>query len=283
MIVVTGSTGKLGRGIVEQLLARMPAEGIVASVRDPAKAGNLAEPGVQVRRGDFADRASLRDAFAGAQQVLIVSVDQFGEVARRLHRNAIEAAHAAGAGRVLYTSHMGARPDSAFADHDAAERVLGDTGMPFTSLRHGFYAESAFYLIGRGFETGEIRVPEDGPVSWTDRDDLAQADAAVLAGDGRFDGITPPLTALEAFTMADLAAIGSELLGRELKHVVLPDAQWHAEQVAHGVPAPMADALLGMFRSARRGELAATDPTLCALLGRQPKTMREVLAAVLKL
>ncbi len=181
MIVVTGATGHLGRVVVEGLLTRMPADRIVASARDPSKAHELAGRGVHVRAGDFAKPDELATAFRGAEQVLLISVDQFGEPGRRLHRAAIESAHTAGVGRVLYTSHMGAHPDSAFADHAAAEAILAETGMPFTSLCHGFYAESAFYLIGRGFVDGEIRAPEDGLVSWTARADLAEAAAVVLA------------------------------------------------------------------------------------------------------
>ena len=282
MIVVTGANGQLGRAVVEGLLTRLPADRIVASVQDPGKAAALAEKGVHVRAGDFAKPNGLATAFAGAEQVLVVSVNQLGEPGRRLHRAAIEAARAAGARRVLYTSHMGTHADSVLNDHYAAEAILADAGTPFTSLRHGFYAESAFYLIGRGFEAGEIRAPEDGPVSWTARADLAEADAIVLAEEGRLDGVSPPLTAPEAFTMADLAAIASELTGREVKRVVVSDEEWRDAKAAEGVLAPMADALLGMYRAARRGDFAAVDPTLETLLGRRPRTMRDVLAATLK-
>ena len=211
-------------------------------------------------------------------------MDKLGEAALRMHRAAIEAARAVGARRLLYTSHIGARADSPFApasDHAATEALLTGGGAPFTSLRHGFYAESALHLIGHGLQAGEIRAPEDGPVSWTTRADLAEADAILLAEEGRLGGVTPPLTAPEAFTMADLAAIASELTGREIKHVILSDDEWRAERVAQGVPAPMADMLLGMYRAARRGDFAAVDPTLEALLGRRPQTMRDMLAAAL--
>ena len=282
MIVVTGANGQLGRAVVDRLLPRRSASDIVATVRDPAKATALAQRGVAVRRGDFAEPDSLATAFAGASQVLVVSVDKLGERARRLHRAAIDAARAAGARRVLYTSHMGTHGDSVFVDHHATETILAEAGLPFTSLRHGFYAESALHLIGAGFDTGEIRVPEDGPVSWTARADLAEADAILLDEEGRLDGITPPLTAPEAFTMAELAAFASERIGRDIKHVVVPDGQWRDAKVAAGAPEPMADALLGMYRAARRGDFAATGPTLETLLGRRPQTMRDVLAGVLK-
>ena len=284
MIVVTGATGQLGRIVVEELLTRLPADRIVASVRDPVRATAFAERGVDVRAGDFANPEQLATAFSGATQVLVVSVDKLGEQALGMHHAAIQAARAAGVLRVLYTSHMGARANSLFApgsDHAATEAFLAAGGGAFTSLRHGFYAESALHLIGHELEAGEIRAPEDGPVSWTARADLAQADALLLAEQGRLDGITPPLTALEAFTMADLAAIASELTGREIKRVIVSDDEWREAKAAQGVPAPMAEMLLGMYRAARRGDFAAVDPTLAALLGRRPQTMRDVLAATL--
>ena len=285
MIVVTGATGQLGRAVVEGLLTRLPASEIIASVRDPAKATAFTERGVKVRAGDFARREELPAAFAGGCQVLVVSVDKLGEPALRMHRDAIEAARAAGARRVLYTSHMGARSDSPFipaVDHAATEATLAESGAAFTSLRHGFYAESALHLIGSGIEAGEIRTPEDGPISWTARDDLAEADAVLLAEEGRLDGVTPPLTAPEAFTMADLAAIASELTGREIKRVTVSDDAWREAKVVAGVPAPMAEMLLGTYRAARRGDFAAVDTTLEKLLGRRPQTIRDVLAATLK-
>ena len=285
MILVTGATGHLGRGILTNLLDHVPANQLAASARDPEKATELTDRGVLVRRGDFADPASLATAFAGATQVLVISPNVLGEEGQQLTRHAVEAARAAGARRVLYTSHMAARADSAFApavNHAAAEALLAETGMPYTSLRNGYYAESGLHHLGRGFETGELRAPEDGPVSWTTRADLAAANAAVLAQEGSFNGPTPPLVAPEAFTFAELAAIASNLLGREVKRVVLTDAQWRAEKTAQGMPAPVVELLLGSYRAMRRGDFAATGPALAQLLGRRPRTMRDVLADLLR-
>lgn len=280
MIVVTGATGHLGRGIVENLLGRIAASEIVASVRDPGKAAGLAARGVAVRAGDFADARSLEAAFRGADQVLIVSADKLGEEALRLHRAAIEVARAAGAQRILYTSHMGARAGSPFppADqHAGTEADLAASGIAYTSLRHGFYAESCVHMIGDGLRNGELRTPEDGPISWTARADLAEADAAILAGDG-WDGVTSPLTTGEAVTMAEIAAIASDVFGREVRHVTVTDEAWRDAKIAAGMPAIYADMLLGTFRAARHGDFAATDPALEALLGRAPKTIRDVLS-----
>ena len=64
---MTGATGQLGRAIVDGLLARLPADRIVLSARDPAKAMALAMRRVQGRAGDFAKAADLATAFAGAE------------------------------------------------------------------------------------------------------------------------------------------------------------------------------------------------------------------------
>ncbi|MCT2585857.1 hypothetical protein [Actinophytocola gossypii] len=79
---------------------------------------------------------------------------------------------------------------------------------------------------------------------------------------------TPPLTAPIALDLADVAGILGEVHGRTIERVVVDDDEWAAGLVGQGVPADRAAMLLGMFRAARRGEFATTDPTLEELIGR---------------
>lgn len=279
MIVITGATGKLGSLIVDRLLERVPADQVGVSVRDPGRAGALAARGVRVRRGDFADADSLACAFEGATQVLLVSVNAVGPEKVAQHTAAVDVAVAAGAKRVLYTSHQGAGADSLFApmvDHEATERYLAGAGVPFTALRNGYYADTVPLLFGQALETGELVAPADGPVSWTAHADLAEAAARVLV-DGPFDGVSPPLTAPSAFDLEEVAGRWAEVAGRPVRRVVVDDEEWAAGVVARGVPEERVSMLLGMFRASRRGEFAATDPALEELLGRPATSLREVL------
>ena len=82
-------------------------------------------------------------------------------------------------------------------------------------------------------------------------------------------------------TMAEVAEIASEVTGRDVRHTFVSDEAWREAKIAAGMPALYADMLLGTFRAARRGDFSATDPTLEALLGRPPRTMREVLATAM--
>ncbi|GAA1922967.1 NAD(P)H-binding protein [Nocardioides lentus] len=286
MIVVTGATGRLGSQIVEHLLERIPAAELGVSVRDPARAGALAERGVRVRAGDFTEPDTLRYALEGADQVLVVSAAIRGD-GGRANRVAVDAAVAAGAERVLYTSHQAAAADSLFAAqpvHAATESHLAGLGVPFTALRNGFYAGSLGLFVGDALTTGRLAAPADGPVSWTAHADLAEAAAIALADrstlGGTGHGPTPPLTASRALDLADVARLLTEITGTEIVRVVVDDDDWRATAIAAGVPPGAADFTLGFHRAARRGEFDVTDPTLPRTLGREPLAARVALEAL---
>lgn len=283
MIIVTGATGQLGRLIVEKLLVRLPAEQVGVSVRDPGKARDLRTRGVRVRRGDFSEPAGLPHAFDGADQVLIVSSNAAATGGDPLaqHRAAIDAARTAGAGRIVYTSHMGASASSAFPpmlDHAATEDVLRASGVPWTALRNGFYAESGLMLMGDYATTGVIEAPADGQVSWTTHADLAEAAALILAEPGRHDGPTPPLTGAEALDLAGLADIASAIEGHRVSRISISEDAFKERMTARGAPEPATRIALGLYAASRAGEFAGVDPTLERLLGRRPTGIREVLS-----
>jgi uncharacterized protein YbjT (DUF2867 family) len=281
MIVVTGATGALNGATVDHLLDRLPASEIAVVSRDPAKAQRFAERGVEVRHGDYAKPESLPAAFAGADQLLLVSSNDPAADAVALHRAAIEAAVSAGVGRILYTSHQGAHPDTPFGpgrDHAHTEQLLADSGVPWTSLRNGFYLHSLAWLLGSWRTTGVISVPGDGPVSWTARADAAEAAATIIAADGTYDGPVT-LTASSAPTFGDIATIATEVSGRAVRLEVLDPNAWIARQIQAGQPELIARFTVGMYLAAQAGFFAGTDPLLGQLLGREPRTVREELTA----
>jgi NAD(P)H dehydrogenase (quinone) len=282
MIVVTGATGQLGRRIVERLLEKMPANEVAASVRHPHKALALAQAGVRVRYGNFAEPDSLATAFAGASQLLIVSSNAaaFGGDPLTQHRAAIVAAKTAGVRRVIYTSHMGAAASSAFPPmltHAATEDMLRQSGVAWTALRNGFYASTVPMLIGDATSSGVLNAPQDGKVSWTAHSDLAAAAVAILLQDGRFEGATPPLTAAAALSLSDIAAILSELYGRPIERRVIEDQAQADRMVRRCVPSQAIDMTMALYEAARAGEFQRIDPTLATLIGRAPVTVREML------
>jgi len=275
MIIVTGGSGQLGRKVVDNLLHLVPAERIGVSVRIPDRLAAVAARGVRVRHGDFEDAESLRHAWEGAERLLLISSNAAatgGDMLKQ-HATAIEVARDLGVDRIFYTSQVSSSENSCFPpgrNHAATERMLAQSGLAWTSLRHGFYADSALSMNATAFEKGVLAAPADGKVAWTTHDDLAAADAAFLTGKIVIDGPTPPLTGGEALDLADLADLAGEIMGRTIRRTVLPD-----EDMKNSF-------LMGYYLAARAGEFASVDPTLTEILGRAPETMRSYMTANLR-
>src|SRR4051794_12150956 len=100
-ILVTGASGHLGRKTLLQLLKRKPADRLVALVRDPAKAKDLAALGIAVRQGDYLDTESLKRAFKGIEKVMLTSTHAFTD-RKTAHANVINSAAEAGVKHVVY-------------------------------------------------------------------------------------------------------------------------------------------------------------------------------------
>ena len=88
---VTGATGKLGRLVLDELLQKTDAKNVVALARDPSALQAYDQKGVQVRKADYDDPASLEAALQGVDRVLLISGNAVGQRERQ-HGAVIEAA-----------------------------------------------------------------------------------------------------------------------------------------------------------------------------------------------
>ncbi len=143
MILVIGGTGFVG----SHLVRRMRRQGLPvrALVRNPDKAQELADLGVEAVPGDLSDRVSLEKAVAGAERVIhLVGIIQEapGITFKGLHvegtRNLVEATRKAGVRHFFYQSALGARPGAKSEYHKTkwqAEELVRASGIPYTVLR----------------------------------------------------------------------------------------------------------------------------------------------------
>lgn len=278
MIVVTGATGTLNGATVDHLLKRIPPHQIGVSVRDPARAAHLADRGVRVRQANYDNPAALRHSFADAEQVLLVSSSDLTADVVAQHHRAIDAAVDTGAQRILYTSAQGTAFDTPYpplAIHAATEQHLEASGVGWTALRNGFYGDPT-QLLGAWQETGVIAMPADGPFSWIDRRDAAEAAAAIITAEEPHEGPID-LTLPEPVTLADFAASASEITGRQIDRVVVDDETWVSDATASGTPEAVARFTLSMFQATRSGHFSSSDPSLSRLLEREPRSITDQL------
>ena len=231
-LLVTGASGKLGRGVIEHLIAdrNVSAKDIIAVTRDPAKLGELAAQGVEVRRGDLSDAGSLAKAFAGADRVLVISTDTAPGSGERIkqHSAAVAAAKAAGASRVLYTSLP--KPDVSvisFAfEHLGSEKAVIESGLAYTIFRNGWYSENLFMSLPQALKSGQwFTSAGEGRLAYGARDDFAAAIAGGLASDDPENRIHT-LTGPQLFATAEIAELASKILGKPITSCRSPTSSW---------------------------------------------------------
>ena len=282
MITVTAATGHYGRLVIEELLKRgVPTGDIVAAVRDPHKAAGLAERGVQVREADYDRPETLVPAFTGAGKLLLIPSPVFGQRYPQMQR-AITAAAEAGVGLIAYAGFVntGTSTLRLGVEHKQAEAAIRASGLPFVMLRNGAYTEMYTGTLGPALEHGAILGSAgDGKLSAATRADLAEAAAAVLAGDGH-QGRVYELGGT-AFTMADLAAEVSRQTGKQIIYQDMPAGDYARALAAAGVPESFAGLLADTSLAIAHGDWYTDSTELQQLIGRSSTPLADAVAAAL--
>jgi NAD(P)H dehydrogenase (quinone) len=281
-IAITGASGQLGRLTAEALLEKLTPSDVVLVTRSPEAIADLAARGADVRHADFEDPASLVGAFDGVERLLLISASFF-RVRVPQHRAAIDAAVAAGVRLVAYTgignpSHS--NPGVAARDHRETEEALLASGLEWTFLRNGIYADSLLNGADAVVATGQLVTnAAEGRTAYVARADCAAAAAAVLTGEGH-ERKAYDITSGDALSPADVAALLSELSGRPVEPAYVSDEEWVATMVEHaGMPEALARDIATFGIAARWGYLGAVSTAVRDLTGREPVAVRAVLEA----
>ena len=283
MIAITGATGQLGCLVVQALLQSVPAAHIVAAVRTPAKAQDLAALGVQVRQADYTQPDTLRAAFAGVDKLLLISSSEVGQRAAQ-HHAVVDAAKAAGVKLIAYTSIL--RADTSAlglaAEHKETEAALRASGVPFVLLRNGWYTENYAGVVATAVQYGAVMgSAKDGRIAAASRADYAAAAAAVLVRDSQA-GKVYELAGDTAFTLTELAAEIAKQSGKPVAYADMPQAVYAAELVKVGLPGGFAALLADSDAAAANGGLFDDGHQLSQLIGRSTSPIAAVVSAALK-
>ncbi len=274
-LAVTGSTGALGGLVAHGLAARGVAQRLL--VRTPSKAPQL--EGAVVVPCSYGDRAAALAALRGVTTLLMVSAS---ESADRLdqHRAFVDAAAEAGVEQVVYTSFAGAAPDCTFTlgrDHWITEEHLRASGMQHTFLRDNFYLDFLPLMVG---EDGVIRGPAgDGRLSAVARADIAAVATEVLADPNPHAGATYTLTGPEALTLAEAATAITEATGRAVAFHDETLEEAYESRRPWGAPDWQNDAWVSTYTAIKVGEVAAVTDDVRRVTGREPLSLRDLLAS----
>jgi NAD(P)H dehydrogenase (quinone) len=278
VIAVTGATGALGRRVADRLATAGDVD-LRLVVRDPARAPEVAGADVVANPGGYADGAGFAAALEGVHTLYLVSA---AEAEDRLsqHYTAVDAAAAAGVQRIVYTSFLQARPDSTFTlgrQHALTEERIRATGVPATFLRHGFYADFVPFFATREGDRAVIAAPAgQGRASFVSRDDLADVAAAVLLDEsGRLDGQALEVSGPEAISLAEAAAVLTDVTGLPTEYrAETVDEAW-ASRRPSGHPDWEIEGWVTSYLAIAAGELATVTDVVPALTGHPASTVAE--------
>ncbi len=279
VIAVTGATGALGRRVVQRV-AGSPDISLRLVVRDASRAPGAAAAEIVVHAGGYAEPEGLRTALTGVHTLYLVSAAE-AEDRLRQHLSAVDAAVAAGVQRIVYTSFVGAgRPDPTFTlvrHHAATEEAIRAAGVRATFLRHSMYADFVPFFATVEDGGAVIAAPAGtGRTGFVSRDDLADVGAAVLLDDSTaLDGQALEVTGPEALSMAEAAAVLTEVTGRPVEYRDQTVEEAWATRRPSGHPDWEIEGWVTSYLAIAAGELATVTDVVPALTGHPATTVAE--------
>ncbi|MEB8338880.1 NAD(P)H-binding protein [Streptomyces endophyticus] len=270
-VLVTGATGRIGRAVVDELLAAgVPVR---ALTRDPAAADLPA--GVEVVAGDFADPASLDPALRGVRSVFLLWTAPPATAGAVIERIAAYTRRIVFLSSPHRTPHPFFQQPNPMADlHAAIERLIAASGLDSTILRPGMFASNVRLWWEATINAGEpVRWPYvDVGTAPIDERDLAAVAARTLYEDGHTGG-DYVLTGPEALTHAEQVRVIGDVIGRPVPFEELTPDEFR--RATEGVwPRPVVDMLLDAW-GASEGHPAYVTTTVADVLGVPARTFRE--------
>lgn len=292
--VINGVDGHFGSKAAELMLAEVGAEHLIVTSWNPAALPAWAERGVRARVADYDDAAGTRAAFEGGDVVLLLSTMKVGPMRQQQHRNAIDAAVAAGVQRVVYTSYLGAGDPAAdwytLVDHRYTEQAIRESGLSWSFMRDSQYQQAMTQLqAAAAIATGIWRANSgDGQISMVHRDDCVRSAVALLLGKGEPD-TAYDITGPDLVSFPELHRAIEELSGARIEYVEVSDVDMHAYFNGMGVPryatedftdSPFpwcSEDMVTNGAGVRKGGMAVLSTAVNDLTGREPISVWETL------
>jgi uncharacterized protein YbjT (DUF2867 family) len=272
-IVVTGATGVVGSKVVEQLAGA--GANVRAAVREPGKV--TPREGVEAVTFDMTAPESVASAVRGADHIFLLT--PFVPDMVELSKTVVDAARDEGIEHIVRLSVLGAGPRATITLtrwHTEAEQYLEQSGVGFTHLRPNSFMQNYITYCAQTINAqGTIFLPHgDGKMSVSDVEDIAAVAVKALLEPGHM-GKAYDLTGPVALDNTEMAATLSDVLGRSVHYMDIPDMMVEAGLKGMGTPDVIIGALNELSAANRESRLAEVTEGVATVLGRPPRTFEE--------
>ena len=273
-ILVTGSTGNVGRQVVRVLLDA--GEPVRAAARSRSAVVSAFGDAVEAVALDFTDPGTWDAAYTGVREMFLLRPPHLSRPKTQMVPS-LEHARAVGVEHMVLLSLQGAERNPV-VPHAALERWLRRSGLSWTFVRASFFMQNLTTVHVTDIrDRGAIVVPAGGgATAFVDAHDVAAVAAAALLDPAahRDQAWTP--TGPQALTYAEVAAALSRVLGRPITYArpgVLSYAR-HAKTVLD-LPVGMVLVTTAIYTAARLGQAGGLSNDVITVLGRPPISFDE--------
>ena len=269
-ILVMGATGNVGSQVVKQLADT--GANVRAAVRSPRKAESLKSERVSLTEFDTDKPETVEAAFQGVDKVFLLTplVPNMVE----LSANLVAAAKKAGVKHIIKSSGMGAEVEPGITLtrwHREAEKAIEASGIAFTFVRPNGFMQNYANFNGATIKTqNTFYLPVgDGKVSYIDTRDIAAVAVAALTQDGH-EGKAYEVTGLEAISNQEIAEIISQVVGRKINYVDVPEDAARSEMKQSGMPDVLIDMTMELYELYKAGYASEVTPTVEQVTAKKP-------------
>jgi NAD(P)H dehydrogenase (quinone) len=281
MILITGAGGKTGKAVTKALIAR--GASVRAFVRSPTHNASLKASGVsEIVIGEMDDPHASLQATQDAESIYHICPNVSPhEIA--FGKAMIDAATRAGVRRFVYHSVL--HPQIEAMPHHwnkmRVEELLFSSKLDVTILQPTAYMQNSLAEWDRMVGDGIYRVPYpiETRLSLVDLDDVAQAAATVLTGDGHV-GATYELVGTAPMSQIEIAEIFGRVLQRDVRAEAEPIEAWHDRARSTAMDDYQRETLIKMFEAYARDGLKGNPNVLGWLLGRPPTSLKAFAARI---
>ena len=285
LILVTGSTGKTGTPVVEQLLARgNPVRAFVHQLDE--RSDRLSELGAEVVAGDFMDLQSIREAMRGVKRVYFCYPPQADRLLQAATNVAI-AARDEGVEGLVNMSQVSAREQAKSPlsfQHWQSEQVLDWANIGASHIKPTFFAEDLYLFTGETIAAeGKMYLPfgeeRHAPVA---AEDIAHVVVGILENPEPHAGQHYVVTGPKNMRIVEMAEVLSRELGKPIEYVNLPIEQWRkvlVEREKDGFTEFLATHLAAVAQDHQDGVFSAQTDVVERIGGHAPQSLEDFVRA----